>query len=233
MTLEIKGYLKVKLNSLTLSSYFYFEMLLNSRKREAHEVVYAMCCNVEQTWGMVRLVRMHGPKFWTITVTVSPKVTTTLENSINNCISCIWLWKFEIFCFDCRQVVSAARLCNPNLATKVVVPWRRSRLFILFSSSSNAFLVIWMICFTWNAEKGRRQQERKSTTCGKVEILLSLAKRHLLLLGLYVCLPIDILFIQNLRFGVLLDSPHSSALPWSDILSSCVFKIRLCPPVTG
>ncbi|KAH1217808.1 Pentatricopeptide repeat-containing protein, chloroplastic [Glycine max] len=26
-----------------------------------------------------------------------------------------------------RQVVSAARLCNPNLATKVVVPWRRSR----------------------------------------------------------------------------------------------------------
>ncbi|RZB82300.1 hypothetical protein D0Y65_031459 [Glycine soja] len=59
-----------------------------------------------------------------------------------------------------RQVVSAARLCNPNLATKVVVPWRR--------------------------KKGRRQQERKSTTCGKVEILLSLAKRHLLLLGLFI-----------------------------------------------
>ncbi|KAG5012672.1 hypothetical protein AAZX31_09G109600 [Glycine max] len=40
-------------------------------KREAHEAVYAMCCNVEQAWGRVRLVRMHGPKFSTITVTVS------------------------------------------------------------------------------------------------------------------------------------------------------------------
>ncbi|KAH1233187.1 hypothetical protein GmHk_09G025689 [Glycine max] len=44
---------------------------LRTRKREAHEAVYAMCCNVEQAWGRVRLVRMHGPKFSTITVTVS------------------------------------------------------------------------------------------------------------------------------------------------------------------
>ncbi|KAH1238611.1 Pentatricopeptide repeat-containing protein, chloroplastic [Glycine max] len=32
-------------------------MLLNSRKREAHEVVYAMCCNVEQTWGMTSCIQ--------------------------------------------------------------------------------------------------------------------------------------------------------------------------------
>ncbi|KAL5179498.1 hypothetical protein HKD37_01G000795 [Glycine soja] len=41
--------------------------------REAHEAIYAMCCNIEQAWDRVRLVRMHGPKFSTIIVTASLK----------------------------------------------------------------------------------------------------------------------------------------------------------------
>ncbi|KAL5177081.1 Pentatricopeptide repeat-containing protein, chloroplastic [Glycine soja] len=105
-----------------------------------------MCCNVEQTWGRVRLVRMHGPKFSTIIVTALSKT------------SCIQ--------FTVVQSKFGCKGCSPM------------------------------------EKKGRRQQERNSTACGKVKILLSLAKRHLLLLGMYVCLPIAILFIQNLRFGV-------------------------------
>ncbi|KAL2341066.1 hypothetical protein Fmac_009006 [Flemingia macrophylla] len=74
---------------------------------------------------------------------------------------------------------------------------------ILFNEKeSPRFVEVQFLTIEDMSEKGRKQCERKSTTCGEVEIQLSLDKRHSLSLQLYVSLPVDILLIQNLRSGV-------------------------------